>query len=93
MHSSTVWGAERILRGSVWLTGNPETVSIGENMESRLYKARFEAREIANRGRSKAKAMDKDSKSLHQYRQRSGSGGRRRVDQEALAVAGDGILE
>src|SRR5882757_2902311 len=39
----------------------------------------------------KSEAMDRDS--VHQHRQGSGSDRWRRVDQEAAAIGGDGILE
>jgi hypothetical protein len=53
----------------------------------RLYEVgRSEAREIASCGCSKSDAIDRDSKSLHQDRQGSGSDRGHRVDQEALAV-------
>src|SRR6266516_4687417 len=41
----------------------------------------------------KSEAMDRDSRSVHQHRQGSGSDRGHRVDQEAAAIGGDGILE
>ena len=42
---------------------------------------------------SEERSAEPESRSIHQYRQRGGSGRRRRVDQEALAIGGDCILE
>ena len=58
-----------------------------------LFEACCEVREIASPGPFKSEVKDRDSRSVHEHCQGSGSDSWHRVDKETVAIAGDGVLD